>query len=182
MGEGMDKNEYDEDTRRALRLFVTLMRCTNAVGDVARYDIARNDLSVSEFAVLELLYHKGPTPLGAVAAQVLLTSGSMTYVIDQLEKQGLVTRVACPKDRRRLHAALTDAGQAKIASIFPGHAAGITQAMSILSSDEQDELARLLKKLGLSLSGAKQADKQANQLADKQTDKPDETHADPPDA
>lgn len=166
----MDKNNYDEDTRRALRLFVTLMRCTNSVGDVARRDIARSNLSGSEFAVLELLYHKGPTPLGAVAAQVLLTSGSMTYVIDQLEKQGLVTRAACPRDRRRLHAVLTDAGQAKIASIFPGHAARITQAMSVLASDEQDELARLLKKLGLFLSG------------DKRVGQPDETRDDPPDA
>ena len=118
----MDKIGYDEDTRRALRLFVVLMRCTNAVSEQSRQDIVRAGLSTSEFAVLELLYHKGPTPLGAVAAQVLLTSGSMTYVIDQLEKQGLVMRVACPKDRRRLHAALTDAGQAKIAALFPGHA------------------------------------------------------------
>ena len=151
----MDKTGYDEDTQRALRLFVVLMRCTNAVGEQARQDILRSELSTTEFAVLELLYHKGPTPLGAVASQVLLTSGSMTYVIDQLEKQGLVTRVACPKDRRKLHAVLTDAGQAKIAAIFPDHAACITQAVSVLSPDEQDELTRLLKKLGLSQRDAK---------------------------
>lgn len=145
----MDKTTYDEATQRALHLFVVLARCCNSVSDQARQDIARYDLSGSEFAVLELLHHKGPTPLGAIAEQVLLTSGSMTYVIDQLEKQGLVKRVACPADRRRLYAELTENGRAKIEAIFPGHAERIREVMSALSPAEQDEAARLLKRLGL---------------------------------
>lgn len=142
---------YDEETQRALRLFVVLSRCSNSVAEVARKDIARYDLSVSEFAVLELLYHKGPTPLGEIAEQVLLTSGSMTYVIDQLEKQGLVMRVACPSDRRRLYAQLTETGRTKIAGIFPDHAAQIRQRISTLTAEEQDTAILLLKKLGLEL-------------------------------
>ncbi len=98
---------------------------------------------------MELLYHKGPTLLGAVAERVLLTSGSMTYVIDQLEKQGLVQRVACPKDRRRMYADLTEAGRAKIAAIFPGHAERIRQVMAALSPQEQEQATQLLKQLGL---------------------------------
>lgn len=140
---------YDPETQRALDLFVVLMRCSGSVGEQARKDIAHYKLSVSEFAVLELLYHKGPTPLGAIAEQVLLTSGSMTYVIDQLEKQGLVTRVACPADRRRLYGELTEAGRAKISEIFPGHAEQLRQVMTALTPEEQDEMVRLLKKLGL---------------------------------
>ena len=64
MEDGMDKTTYDEATHRALHLFVVLARCCNSVSDQARQDIARYDLSGSEFAVLELLHHKGPTPLG----------------------------------------------------------------------------------------------------------------------
>ena len=139
----------EEATQRALRLFVVLMRCSNAVAEQTRRDIAQYDLSASEFAVLELLYHKGPTLLGVIAERVLLTSGSMTYVIDQLEKQGLVQRIACPTDRRRIHADLTEAGRAKIAAIFPGHAERIRQAMAALSPQEQEEAIRLLKQLGL---------------------------------
>ena len=146
--------EYDEETQRALRLFVVLTRCCNSVGEQARKDIALYDLSVSEFAVLELLYHKGPTPLGAVAEQVLLTSGSMTYVIDQLEKQRLVNRVHCPTDRRKLYAELTEAGYSKIAAVFPGHAERLRQVMAALTPQEQDTAVKLLKQLGLSLNSA----------------------------
>lgn len=143
---------YDEDTQRALHLFVILMRCCNSVSEQARKDIAQYDLSVSEFAVLELLYHKGRTPLGCIAEQVLLTSGSMTYVIDQLEKQGLVKRVHCPEDRRKLYAELTESGHTKIAAIFPGHAERLRQVMAALTPQEQATALKLLKQLGLSLN------------------------------
>ncbi len=139
----------DDATQSALHLFVVLMRCTNSITEQMRQEMARYDLSASEFAVLELLYHKGPTALGAIAERVLLTSGSMTYVIDQLEKQGLVMRVACPTDRRRMLADLTESGRAKIAALFPGHAERIRQIMSALSPPEQEQAARLLKQLGL---------------------------------
>lgn len=140
----------DAATQQALHLFVVLARCCNSVMEQTRQDIVQYGLSVSEFAVLELLYHKGPTPLGVVAERVLLTSGSMTYVIDQLEKQGLVQRIACPKDRRRMYADLTEAGRVKIAAIFPGHAERIRQIMAALSPQEQEQAASLLKQLGLS--------------------------------
>ena len=147
---------YDADTQRALHLFVVLTRCYNSVSEQARKDIAQYDLSVSEFAALELLYHKGPTPLGCIAEQVLLTSGRMTYVIDQLAKQGFVKRVHCPEDRRKLYAELTETGHAKIAAIFPGHAERLRQVMAALMPQEQEIALKLLKQLGLSLtSGAK---------------------------
>ena len=150
----MEPPHYDEKTGRALRLFVTLTRCYNSVTaharrDVERHEIGGHRLTISEFAVLELLYHKGPLPLGELAHRVLLTSGSMTYVVDNLEKRGLAQRVACPKDRRVCHAALTDAGREWIAAIFPPHAEALTQAVSGLSADEQETLTALLKKLGL---------------------------------
>ena len=146
----MDRHEYDPDTRRALRLFVALARCTNAVTHVAFEDIAKSGLKPSEFAVMELLYHKGPSPLGLVAERVLLTTASITYVVDQLEKKGFVRRVPCPNDRRVLYAALTDAGQEKIAAIFPAHAQCIREALSGLSAEDQEQATELLKKLGFS--------------------------------
>ncbi|HEV2471559.1 MAG TPA: MarR family transcriptional regulator [Chthonomonadales bacterium] len=147
----MNTDQYGDDAARALRLFVILTRSCSSVAELARRDIARHGLSPSEFAVLELLYHKGPTPLGAVADRVLLTSGSITYVIDQLEQQGLVRRVACPTDRRSLFADLTENGRQRIAASFPSHAACIQQALSALSPEEQETVAALLKRLGKSV-------------------------------
>lgn len=143
----MDKTNLTE-TQRALSLFRVLARCTNSVMRHAEQDIKQQGMKPSEFAVLELLYHKGPTPLSEVARRILLTTGSVTHVIDQLEKQGLVTRVSCETDRRVLYADLTDAGRAKIEASFPRHAEQIRQAVSGLDAEAQTQLIQLLKKLG----------------------------------
>ncbi len=150
----MDRSVDDSERQRALRLFRVLARCTNSVLEHARDDILQHELKPSEFAVLEMLYHKGPTPLGEVAARVLLTTGSLTHVIDQLEKKRLVRRIPCEKDRRVLYAELTDEGRAKIAAIFPGHAERIRVAMAGLDPREQEQLTALLKKLGLAAKTA----------------------------
>ena len=114
----MEETHYTDAQQQALRLFVILSRCCNAVTEHTRLDIERHGLSGSEFAVLELLYHKGPLPLGALADRILITTGSMTYVIDHLVKKGLVQRVHCPNDRRVRYGDLTDAGRSVIAAIF----------------------------------------------------------------
>jgi len=145
----MESWHRDEATRRALQLFIVLTRCHSSVSEHARQDIQRHALSVSEFGVLELLYHKGPTTLGVLAERILLTSGSLTYVVDQLEKRGLVQRAACPTDRRVTYADLTEEGRSLIRTVFPDHAEQIRQAVSGLTPEEQEAAIALLKKLGL---------------------------------
>jgi MarR family 2-MHQ and catechol resistance regulon transcriptional repressor len=142
--------DRDDTTRQALKLFVVLSRAAASVGEHARRDILRHGLSLSEFGVLELLWHKGPQPLGEVAERILLTTGSVTYVIDQLVKQGLVERRACPTDRRVIYAELTDAGRDRIAAIFPSHSERIKLAVAGLSKEEQALAVDLLRKLGRS--------------------------------
>lgn len=150
----MSDIRYDEETERALRLFVVLTRSFASVAEHTRRDIVRHGLSVSEFGVLELLYHKGPIPLGEVASRMLMTTGSITYVMDQLKKKELVRRVACPKDRRRWYAELTEKGQKLLQTIFPPHAEAIRQAMAGLSAEEQETATALLKRLGLTAQEA----------------------------
>ena len=145
----MEKPEYDADTQRALTLFVALLRGMDSVTAHARKDIAQHGLTPSEFAVLELLYHKGPLPHGEVAARVLLTIASISHVVDCLEKQELVERAPCPQDRRVSYVTLTEAGREKIAAIFPGHAECMRRAVSGLSPEEQEQATVLLKKMGL---------------------------------
>ena len=147
-------NDYDEPTRRALKLFVVLARAGASVGEHARQDILRHNLSVSEFGVLELLWHKGPQPLGEIAERILLTTGSVTYVIDQLAKQGLAERRACPTDRRIIFADLTSEGRRTIEAIFPEHARRIVEAVAGLSPEEQEQATALLKKLGMTAKSA----------------------------
>ena len=146
----MEQSSEDEAaTTRALHLFVTLARCTHAVMQQAFQDSQRYGLKPSEFGVLELLYHKGPTPQNAISARLLLTMGSITHVVDQLQKKGLVTRAPCPADRRIILGQLTEAGEQLMAEIFPPHAAKIRDVVSALSAQEQEQAIAVLRALGM---------------------------------
>jgi len=135
---------------RALKLFVVLTRAASAIHRRLHSKIDLHDLTLTEFSILEALYHKGPLLLGDVQRKILLSSGGVTYTVDRLAEKGLVERRECPSDRRARYAALTAKGEALISSIFPDHADRIEETMAVLSPREQTELIDLLRRLGLS--------------------------------
>lgn len=137
---------------RALKLFVVLSRAANAVNSRIHDQADLHDLTLTEFTILEALYHKGPLLLGDVQKKILLSSGGVTYTVDRLAEKGLVERRECESDRRARYAALTPKGEALINRIFPAHARQIELVMSALTAGEQDEVISLLRKLGLSAS------------------------------
>lgn len=147
----------DPATGRALKLWVVLSRATASIERRAREDVARHDLTLAEFGVLEALYHKGPMLAGEVQRRTLVSSGGITYLVDRLTARGLVERRPCPDDRRANYVALTPKGAAFIRSIFPEHAVVIAEVMSALSPAEQETAAQLLRQLGLSLRQAPDA-------------------------
>lgn len=138
----------ETDTQRALRLWVVLSRTVNAVAKHAEADIARHGIGMTEFAILEALYHKGPLLLREVKEKILISGGGVTYVVDKLVEKGLVERRACSEDRRATYAALTAEGEALIERIFPEHARCLAHALSGLTPDEKDAATVLLKRLG----------------------------------
>lgn len=136
------------DTEQALKLFVVLSKAYKVIMSEAVKDMQRHGLSPTEFAVLELLYHKGPAPLQRIGQQILLTSGSITYTVDKLQSKGLLRRVPCRDDRRVTYAEMTPAGRALFDEIFPQHAQAIAAIMSGLDTAEKAAAIALLKKLG----------------------------------
>ena len=145
--------EIGPDQARALKLWVVLARAHNAVESHLLADVARHGLTLTEFAILEVLYHKGPLLLGEVQRRILVSSGGVTYLVDRLEKKGLVERRECAGDRRARYAALTEAGEALIREIFPQHARCIERVLSGLDAEEQAEAVRLLRTLGVAAAG-----------------------------
>jgi MarR family transcriptional regulator, 2-MHQ and catechol-resistance regulon repressor len=137
------------DTLLALDTYIKLTRATSAIEGRLLAHRTLGKLTLSQFGVLEVLYHLGPQCQGVISQKLLKSTGNMTLVVDNLEKQGLVRRSRVQADRRQVMIDLTQQGTALIEAIFPCHAAAITEEMSVLSADEQVELARLLRKLGL---------------------------------
>ncbi|MEH7107084.1 MULTISPECIES: MarR family winged helix-turn-helix transcriptional regulator [Bacillaceae] len=134
---------------KSLKLFIVLSRAFKAINEHVNKVIQANGLNPTEFAVLELLYHKGDQPLQQIGAKILLASGSITYVVDKLEQKGLLKRIACPNDRRVIYAQISDEGKELIMEIFPDHAKQIDKLMSSLNDEEKSQAIDLLKKLGI---------------------------------
>jgi MarR family 2-MHQ and catechol resistance regulon transcriptional repressor len=140
--------QLDDDYAASLKLFVVVSKAYKTFMEHTIKDIKQYDLSPSEFAVLEVLYTKGKIPLQQIGEKILITSGSITYNIDKLEKKGLLTRVPCKEDRRVIYAEITQAGNDLFDHIFPEHAAMIHSLMKGLSHEEQLQAIELIKKLG----------------------------------
>ena len=140
------------DTERALKLFIVLTRASKVILEEANKTSEKHGLNPTEFAVLELLHHRGKRqPIQKIGQKILLRSGSMTYVVDKLEKRGLLERVFCEEDKRVTYMSITPAGINLMTSIFPEHANNIESIMSSLSTQEQDQAIELIRKLGLSV-------------------------------
>lgn len=143
--------QYSEQENQALDLWVKLARSFAVFDRGAQEHIRSCGLTPSQFAVLECLGHKGKMTLGELSSKMLMSCGNMTVVVDNLEKDKLVERLRSESDRRVIHVQLTSAGQELFQRIFPAHAQRVAQLASVLSDQEQKQLAAMLKKLGLGL-------------------------------
>lgn len=134
--------------KRTLDTFIKLTRCTNSLLTRLSERNSIGELTPSQFAVLEALYHLGPLTQGEVSVKVLKSGSNMTTVIDNLERDGLVVRKRDEKDRRVIFVHLTEAGSQKLEAVLPGHIAALVDEFSVLTESEQETLASLCKKLG----------------------------------
>ncbi|MGG5253655.1 MarR family winged helix-turn-helix transcriptional regulator [Neobacillus sp. SM06] len=127
--------------------YLALMQTSKAVQDRIRLEMTKNNLSLTEFSVLEILYFKAKQTIHQVGNRVLISSGSMTYVIDKLEKRGLLNRIACPDDRRVIYVALTEEGIRLMGTIMPEHQEMIDYLFGCLNKGEAEQLAKWLKQV-----------------------------------
>src|SRR5258706_1722475 len=131
-------------------LWLVMMKAHRALQRLATRSIESSEWGLSDFAVMEMLLHKGPQPVNEIGRRIELTSGAITTAVDRLESLGLVTREAHPSDRRARIVRLTAAGQEQAAKIFAVHKAAMDSAARGLSKTERATLIELLKKLGTS--------------------------------
>lgn len=117
-------------------------------------NFANHDLQQYEFDLLATLRRAGPPyqlTAGALADASMVTSGAITNRIDRLTARGLVTREADPANRRSVLVTLTGHGRRLIDQAVAAHVARENELLGVLTTQEQDRLAQLLRKLLLSL-------------------------------
>ncbi|MDF2669716.1 MAG: MarR family transcriptional regulator [Paenibacillus sp.] len=144
--------ERDSDgTALDLRLFRVIRNMVKVLYENIERDIDSYGLSMETFQIMELLYSKGPHPIQKISDTLSIPSGSITYVVDKLEKKGLVQRLPIPGDRRKSNVTLTEGGKSYFDDIFPRHAQTISDNLSFVTDEEKLQLIDLLKKIGFGI-------------------------------
>lgn len=105
-------------------------------------------LSMETFRILEFLYNRGPHSIQKISDTFSIPSGSITYVVDKLEKKGFVERLPIPGDRRKTNVSLAGEGRRYFDNIFPKHVQTISDNLSFATDEEKLELIHVLKKIG----------------------------------
>lgn len=131
----------------ALKAFIAIKRNNEKLESAVKADVKEYDLNLNEFAVMELLYHRGKQPIQKIKERILIASSSTTYIIDKLCAKELAYREYDETDRRVIYVMLTEKGQELMEVIFPRHAQVIEDTFENLSIEEISQLRSLLKKM-----------------------------------
>jgi DNA-binding MarR family transcriptional regulator len=146
----------------ALKLWLRLLACT------ARIETGVRSRLRSEFSTtlprFDLLAQLERAPAGLTMSELsrrlMVTGGNVTGITDQLEREGLVTRVTHPADRRAFTVRLTPAGRRQFARMAAAHETWIVEMLGGLSEAEQEQIHRLLAKLKAHLQETAAHDKE----------------------
>lgn len=137
------------EEEQALDAYIKLQRASETVMTRTTQHLSGYGLTTSQFAILEALHHLGVLSQRDLASKLLKSTGNISIVLKNLDERGLISRQRDPDDNRYKQVCITEAGRNLLLSFFDDHVRGIVQEMGILTSDEQKELARLCRKLGL---------------------------------
>jgi DNA-binding MarR family transcriptional regulator len=114
---------------------------------------AECDLPLAWFDVLLQLRRSpdGRLKMNEIAEAIVHSSGGTTRLVDRIEEAGFVERQSCPSDRRAIHVAITDAGNAKLDEALSVHLEYLDESLAKqLTEDERATLTALLTKLNTS--------------------------------
>jgi len=138
--------EIIKENQLALSTLVVFTKAEHVIHKKEYETIKKSGLTPAQFGVLEALYNKGDLQICEIIEKILTTSGNITVVIKNLEKDGLVKRNPHSKDKRSSMISLTEKGKQVIESILPGHIKNIRNIFDTLTDEEKMTLKTILKK------------------------------------
>ena len=127
--------------------FLLLMQTTKAIQEKIRDEMSKNKLSITEFSVLEVLFYLGKQTIQQIGTRILISSGSMTYVIDKLEQKGIIKRNDCKEDRRVIHITLTPEGMDMMENIMPKYQDMVDSFFEDLTEDDSELMIHFFNKV-----------------------------------
>jgi len=138
---------YGKHTDKAMKTWIQLFRAFNKIRAKESLYINSFDLTMNQFQVLEVLYHRGDLSVGAITKLTMGTPGNVTVVVKNLKRDGLISAISDPRDKRSSIISITEDGKNIIEKLFPDHAKNLESYFEVLDDDELETLFTLLRKL-----------------------------------
>jgi DNA-binding MarR family transcriptional regulator len=134
---------------QALRLWLRLLTCSQLIEREVRARLhGRFDTTLPRFDLMSQLWrYPDGLKMNELSRHLMVTGGNVTGIVDPLERQGLVERVAEPADRRACRVRLTGAGRKAFAEMARAHEGWIVELLAGLSHKEQADTYRLLARM-----------------------------------
>jgi DNA-binding MarR family transcriptional regulator len=143
------EDEFPDGRRAATLCAANLLRTSNLLlTEINRRRRTVADLSASASEILAIVEGAGePLPPHVITDRLLITSGTMTSLLDTLERRGLIRRVPHPSDRRKLLIDITDAARSILDRMLPRIHGASRDAFAVLSEEECETLVGLLERV-----------------------------------
>jgi len=138
---------YGERTDKSMQTWIQIVRAFTKIRNKELKYINECGLTMNQFVVLEVLYHRGDLQVGAITKLIMSTPGNVTVVVKNLTRDGLVQTLPSPEDSRVRIVSITEVGKTLISSMFGQHAANLKSYFDMLSDEEMVVMYDLLRKL-----------------------------------
>lgn len=142
-------NLYPQVDMAAVKTCLAFLNASADIYEAFDTHFARYGLSMGKFTILMQLQYAGEQGLtpSECAERAGVTRGTITGLLDGLQRDGWVARQPHPSDRRMLTVQLTEQGQQLLEQMLPDHFCRTTSLMANLNNAEKKTLVALLAKL-----------------------------------
>ncbi|UYY83596.1 MarR family transcriptional regulator (plasmid) [Arthrobacter sp. YA7-1] len=138
--------------RDQLRAITMGLRHLIQTGEGFRNNYAKElGLGTSDLVALGYVHKHGPTPPGEMGAWMGMTSGTITALLDRIEKAGFVVRSNNPADRRSLLIRITPAGRHAMEWVYEQFDNALEDSLATIPGPPIDQLASILEHLSQAL-------------------------------
>ncbi len=138
---------YGKRTDEAMKTWMQIVRVFNKYSNEEIQYFNEHDLTMNQFKVLEVLYHRGDLNISSITKLTMSTPGNITVVVKNLKRDGWISSICDPEDKRASILSITQKAVDKIGEVFPTHSKNLKRTMDVLSDEELQTLKELLKKV-----------------------------------
>lgn len=132
------------------KVILNIMYTGNWVNEKSSLFFKQYDLTSQQFNILRILRgQKGnPINLQDIQERMISKMSNTTRLIEKLRLKGMVTRVQCESNRRKIDILITDKGMSLLKEIditIPSHEMSVSHNLSDIEADQLNELLNKLR-------------------------------------